>query len=300
MRSHCQALESPNGWNFGLSIFILLGILVSYLPQHYRIIARRSSEGISPYFVLLGTTSGTFAFANILTLPESRADLACCREINAFGCFSGILGVAQIGVQWSCFTIILLLFLLFFPRASALSPPQPPKSSTPSYRVALVVVVICISHILLTALVHLVFIYRFPHHLRACAEFFGIAGTSLAAVQYLPQIYTTWKLQTVASLSIPMMCIQTPGSFVWVGSLAGRLGLAGWSTWGIYLVTGMLQGLLLAMAVCFEMRDRRERRDKSFLDSATDGPGENQDDLAAEAGGGQQDDERAPLLRNGR
>ena len=83
--------------------FILFGILVSYLPQHYRIIARRSSEGISPYFILLGATSGTCAFANILTLPASRADLACCREINGFACFAGLLGIAQIGVQWSCF-----------------------------------------------------------------------------------------------------------------------------------------------------------------------------------------------------
>ncbi|KAL8961798.1 MAG: hypothetical protein Q9193_001699 [Seirophora villosa] len=296
MGGHCQTLESPNGWNFGLSLFILLGILVSYIPQHYRIISRRSSEGISPYFVLLGTTSGTFAFANILTLPESRADLACCSEISAFGCFSGILGVAQIGVQWSCFTVMYEAEL--DPSADLYS--NLPNSSTPSYRVALLVVAICISHILLTALVHLVFIYRFPQHLRACAEFFGVAGTSLAAVQYLPQIYTTWELQTVASLSIPMMCIQTPGSFIWVGSLAGRLGLAGWSTWGIFLVTGILQGLLLAMAVWFEIRNRREKRSKGFLDSVTHGPEDNQDEQVAEASGEQSNDERAPLLRNER
>ena len=83
--------------------FILIGILISYLPQHYRIIARRSSQGISPYFVLLGTTSGTCAFANIITLPASRADLACCKEISGFECFAGLLGIAQVGVQWVCF-----------------------------------------------------------------------------------------------------------------------------------------------------------------------------------------------------
>jgi hypothetical protein len=86
--------------------FILIGILVSYLPQHYRIISRRSSFGLSPYFVLLGTTSGTCAFANILTLPASRKDIACCHEINGFPCFAGLLGVLQVGVQWSCFTIM--------------------------------------------------------------------------------------------------------------------------------------------------------------------------------------------------
>ncbi|KAI4284565.1 MAG: hypothetical protein L6R38_001331 [Xanthoria sp. 2 TBL-2021] len=293
MADHCEALRSPNAWNFALSLFILFGILISYLPQHYRIIARRSSEGISPYFVLLGTTSGTFAFANILTLPTSRADLACCSEISAFGCFAGTLGVAQIGVQWSCFTVILLLFLLFFPRASPLSPPQPPASAAPSYRTAVLVVGICIVHIFLTAIVHLIFIYRLPSLLKGCAEFFGIAGTILAAIQFLPQIYTTWRLQAVGSLSIPMMCIQTPGSFVWVGSLAGRLGVAGWSTWGIYLVTGVLQGVLLVMAIGFEMRDRRDRKKNH-----ADGPGRTNETLRNGNGTAQerQNNERTSLL----
>lgn len=89
-----------------LSRFIILGILVSYLPQHIRIISRRSSEGISPYFVLLGTTSGTCAFANILTLPASQRDLACCKELSGFDCAAGLLGIAQVGVQWACFTIM--------------------------------------------------------------------------------------------------------------------------------------------------------------------------------------------------
>ena len=55
------------------------------------------------------------------------------------------------------------------------------------------------------------------------------------------------------------MCIQTPGSFVWVGSLAARFGWEGWSTWGIYLVTGILQGCLLVMGITFELRARRGR-----------------------------------------
>lgn len=88
------------------SRFILLGILISYLPQHHRIISRRSSQGISPYFVLLGTTSGTCAFANVLTLPTSQADLACCSELSGFECFAGLLGIAQVGIQWSCFAVM--------------------------------------------------------------------------------------------------------------------------------------------------------------------------------------------------
>lgn len=81
-------------------------MLISYLPQHYRIIARGTAEGISPYFVLLGTTSATAGFANILTVPPSRDAIGCCKEIETFECAAGLLGLAQLGTQWLCFCLM--------------------------------------------------------------------------------------------------------------------------------------------------------------------------------------------------
>ena len=83
--------------------FLVFGILFSYLPQHIKLISRRTSEGLSPYFILLGTTSSTCAIANILTLPDSHTAIGCCKELSSFSCTAGLLGIAQIGVQWSCF-----------------------------------------------------------------------------------------------------------------------------------------------------------------------------------------------------
>lgn len=65
------------------------------------------------------------------------------------------------------------------------------------------------------------------------------------------------------------MCIQTPGSFVWSGSLAKRLGLTGWSTWGIFLVTGILQGTVLTMCLSFEIRDWKKRNELRASDSGS-------------------------------
>ena len=76
---------------------------MSYLPQHYKIISYRSSRGLSPMFVLLGSVSGTASIANISTLPESTRDMACCTEIGPFPCAAALLGIVQIGVQWACF-----------------------------------------------------------------------------------------------------------------------------------------------------------------------------------------------------
>ncbi len=98
-----------------------------------------------------------------------------------------------------------------------------------------------------------------------------------------------------------MMCIQTPGSFVWVGSLAARFGWEGWSTWGIYLVTGVLQGCLLVMGITFELRDRRKKV------AGEGGVNGDRDEHAGEANGishehvhDEEDHERTGLLGNER
>ncbi|KAF4635670.1 hypothetical protein G7Y89_g2430 [Cudoniella acicularis] len=258
----CEKLQDVSYLNLTLSIFILLGILVSYLPQHYRIITRGTSEGISPYFILLGTTSGTCAFANILVSPISRADVACCKTISTFECLAGLLGIAQVGIQWFCFTIILLLFLVFFPRGPTL--PDNESRNQHTWQTAVVVAFLCLLHGLVVILVSAALILTRPNSLGTWANVLGISATILAAIQYLPQISMTWHLGHVGSLSIPMMLIQTPGSFVWAGSLAARLGVEGWSTWGVFLVTGCLQGCLLFMGISYEIKAMRDKSNEEF------------------------------------
>jgi hypothetical protein len=102
-KDECAHLEHPNPFTVTLASFILVGILISYLPQHIKIITHRSSEGLSPWWVLLGGLSSVAAIGNILVLPASRRDIACCKEIGAGECAAGLLGVAQIGLQWGCF-----------------------------------------------------------------------------------------------------------------------------------------------------------------------------------------------------
>jgi len=185
----------------------------------------------------------------------------------------------------------LLLFLLFFPRATPASYPLK-STSQASYRTAILVSVICILHAGVVFVISLTIIYLRSAYLRSWAEIIGILGTILAAIQFLPQIWTTWSLQEVGSLSIPMMCIQTPGSFVWVGSLAARFGWEGWSTWGIYLVTGLLQGCLLGMGFAFELRAGRKRNSEEVEENIDGTTSEPQDEDT--------DNERTRLISNGR
>ena len=130
--------------------------------------------------------------------------------------------------------------------------------------------------------------YLKPSALGPWANLIGVVGMILAAIQFLPQIWTTWRLKEVGSLSIYSMCIQTPGSFIWVGSLAAHLGWEGWSTWGIYLCTGILQGILLTMSIAFEIRDRKLR--KQAVNNRNNEPTNVDENIA---------DERTRLIGNG-
>lgn len=161
----------------------------------------------------------------------------------------------------------LVLFLIFFPKV----PDLPRNTSRYQYtwRTAVGVAFICLLHGLATIIVSVALIVARPHHLGRWANTLGISATILAAIQYFPQIWMTYTLGHVGSLSIPMMLIQTPGSFVWAGSLAARLGIEGWSTWGIFLVTGCLQGCLLVMAIYFELKARKEAQNTEDAVSTT-------------------------------
>ncbi|KAI9630485.1 hypothetical protein KEM48_013981 [Puccinia striiformis f. sp. tritici PST-130] len=332
-----------------LSIIIVLGILISYLPQHYRIISSKSSHGISPWFLLLGSTSNTGSLVNAITLQWGV--VRCCQVLTPGQCAESLLGIIQVLLQWACFNIILILSLIYFPsdlkyvrvlpvieagdqrshsplldratnyssqflsrfflkhnhqsnspssssrkakrasgghqtRASQDSLDSSSQSSSfPSiHKINLIqrihsLISTSISsfiHILFSTLVTLGLLVILPKAsagepegtppshsgdhstvrlLRIWASASGILSLILAACQYLPQIKKTWNLRLVGSLSIPMMIIQTPGSFLFVYSLAIRPGL-NWTTWIVYLVTGILQGVLLVLCIFWKIKQQ--------------------------------------------
>lgn len=172
----------------------------------------------------------------------------------------------------------MLLFLIFFPTPGP-EPHPADAPAPPTYKDALTVVFICGFHTATIIVLSAIFLLWVPGALQTWATFLGICAATLACIQYIPQLWTTYRLQHVMSLSVPMMCIQTPGSFVFAASLGMRLGWEGWSAWGVYIVTGILQGGLLFMGIGFELRDRKKRQEEERE--------------------GEGSDEQAPLLGNG-
>jgi len=158
----------------------------------------------------------------------------------------------------------MILFLAFFPRQSDVEQQQIHGNDVPipKKRDAVIVGTTTLLALLFCGIGSLVFIFAIPQQLLAWANFLGIAASAMACVQYFPQIYTTWQLQRMLSLSVVTMLIQVPGAFLFAFSLFLRVGWQGWSSWLVYCVTGVCQGCLLGMAISFWVRDKRRQDER--------------------------------------
>ena len=179
----------------------------------------------------------------------------------------------------------MFLFLIFIPRRS----PSRTCLSTQA-KEAIACVAFCLVHFVATLMAGTVITWVYPNKLQSFANSQGVIASLCGVVQYFPQIWYTWKLQRIGSLSVPMMCAQTPGGFLFAASLFTRLGWAGWSTWIVYIVLAILQGVLLGMAIWFRIRDRRENKNSEEEE-------EEDDEESIEDEQATTNNERSPLLR---
>ncbi|RKP22758.1 hypothetical protein SYNPS1DRAFT_4234, partial [Syncephalis pseudoplumigaleata] len=266
---------------FALGLFICLGMFVSYLPQHYKIIRSGTSEGFNPWFLLLGCLGSWSNVINIVLLQWNV--IGCCSIVTFGACIEHILGIIQIVIQWMMFIIVFILFLIYFPvrkryvqrirlplddeqnddegadeGEEADVPATHPLELSNEWRTSLYIAGAVAVHFAITFITSVVLLSsngaQHPET-RQWAGVLGVFSMLVATIQYLPQIWTTWCAKTVGALSIPMMLIQTPGSFIFVYTLASREG-TNWTTWITYLVSGSLQGVLLAMCIVWHQREQ--------------------------------------------
>lgn len=185
-------------------------------------------------------------------------------------------------------TASVFLYITFAPReedevdlsSSVATLTKPPPPSRP--RDPLIVGTVIGLSLFVVALTSLILVLRYPDHTQRWADLLGTVSGLLAAVQYLPQIYFTWKIKDLKSLSVGTLLIQAPGAFLFAYSLFLRVGWIGWSTWLVYIVTGLLQFVLLGMAVV-------------FWNQRTQGQGHSEGDTGVDSTGAAE--ERSPLLR---
>ena len=252
-------------FGFWLSLLVTLGTTASYLPQHYKILSKKSSEGLSSWYILLGGISSFSTIANSTLLNLRR--FQCCQKIPFGNCISGLMRFFQIFFQWSCFFLIILLFLIFFPRNQKYVPLDSlpvngREVMTAQWKKALLVGLALLLYLLMIVFISIVLVScsgPTSPFTQNFAKLMGVLSLSLSLVMFIPQIWRTLHLKEVGALSIPGMCIQTPGSFVFCVAIILDP-KSHWSTWFPTFVSGCLQGVLLILCIKYDRRRRRRER----------------------------------------
>ncbi|KAF9525257.1 hypothetical protein CPB83DRAFT_897131 [Crepidotus variabilis] len=248
------------------------GLVISYLPQHFRIIHAKSSEGFSPVFLLLGTASAASGMFNMITLQAPI--VKCCRVVGLGSCLEMSAGVIQVGLQWLCFSIVFILYMIYYPirlkypedciepHEQLLQSPYPKEPVRGSeWRLSIIVAWIAGIHFFVLAVTTAYLLHNAPPYpdgsiplaISRWATFTGVTSALLAAIQYAPQLLHTYRTKLVGALSIPMMMIQTPGGILMVTSIVLRPG-TNWTSWITFAVAATLQGCLLAMCISWKIR----------------------------------------------
>jgi len=307
-----------------LTALLIFGLFASYVPQHLRIIRAGTSIGFSPWFLLLGSTSSAAAMLNIITLQYPV--IRCCAHMSLGKCIEQTAGVFQVGVQWFLYTVILVLYMLYYPpNLKYIQLDIDTHDARPIYhvrtklknsewRLSVIVSWIVFLHLAIVIVTTCVLLVdsppspdpTVPHppQITLWATFLGVTSGILAGVQYAPQLTRTYHLKLVGALSIPMMVMQSPGGIVMAISIAMRPG-TDWTSWVMYAVSAVMQACLLFMCFAWKIRQRRLGIDdfgRPLGEAASEGattPSEEEDGVSVVIEGEETARENTPLLKRG-
>lgn len=110
------------------------------------------------------------------------------------------------------FSIIIILFLLYFPVPRPVPTdhehhdghthhiPTPSELlhseyTPPTYRTAVSISVASMAFFVVCAVISIVFLARSTHQARVWGAWLGVISMVLAACQYLPQLWVTWRIK---------------------------------------------------------------------------------------------------------
>lgn len=284
-----------DGFSFWLSIATIFGIVFSNLPFLYKIYKRKSSLGISPYFLILSVLASVCTTANIICLQSFL--MTCCRFQPAGTCFANILGILTVAAQLLINVASYFFFIYYYPITHKYRSGDP-YILRQEWKHTVMSLYFCGVFSLVVTLVSW-FLAAFhseyvPSNQGSSGTIFGWATTLgvlsaiFSLVQYVPQLYKTWKTRQIGSLSVPALIIQTPGSFLVCYSLMRRP-TSNVTTWIGMLISAALQALLLFICIRLYYMKRKLMKERNSgakdpLSILNGGSGAAVDPLISESG----------------
>jgi len=244
-------------------IFIILGLVVGYLPQIIKLFRKKNSYGISPLNRLICIVSQTFLVSNVFLLQRNVIRCSIKEKYDILYVLGILLGLIQVLVQWICVAMICFLFVVYYPRYNQDSKVDEKIKNRriKEWKTTVIsIYIFTVSFIILVGFSLLATIFEWNINIiDNIAAIFGLASAFLAIFQYLPQIIKTYVDKDPGAVSILTLSIQVPGSLVMALCLIIQPG-TNWTSSTSYFVGFLLEGTILVLCIYYTLKNRR--RDK--------------------------------------
>lgn len=231
---------------------LIVGIVGSYAAQWAKILKARSARGLSEIMLFLGAFTSMTTVVNAVILQYDR--MRCCSQWTVSQCADSLISFIQLAAQWGSYQMSFSLFMCFNPHRKPLNVKR--------YKLSWILYGLYYFAILLFGMVTgmlLQFLHPDSEPTVAFGQATGILTTVTTFVQWLPQLIETGRRRSVGALSIPMLCIQMPGSMVFFLYMAFAQH-ADVTTWLPTAAAALQQLILLTMCIIFCARERVRKR----------------------------------------
>lgn len=211
--------------------------------QHHSMLSSRSSEGVSVTMLFLANVNQFVSVLNIFVMKFVQ--LQACAHSSVKACVGNQLSTVQMLVLWVLYYPLFMYWLWFCPTTTQ-EDRRAKRRATWMFRAfnALMVLLSAAAYFLLSYVGLCGITVDF-----ACLM--GWISTVVTIIQWTPQILTTYRAKSGGALSVLMIAINVPGSFVIVGYLK-FISHEPTMVWFSTFVSGCQQGVLLVLLLWYQ------------------------------------------------
>jgi len=229
---------------------LIMGTLLSYVPQYYKIYQNKTPMGLSESTIVCGIYS---CVCNVLgTIQQDFYSLTHCR-IN-HSCYTDVIPIIQLVAPLICIVILYIYYLIYARNLYSFLSDINTDSYSKNYTKIIQIYTRSKYHVVINSLLILLFILINTvcsvNTIVNSGKVYNIISAIFSIVMWFPQIYMTYRLKTAHSLSLIALVIHSLGCFATV--IYQRFLLhQNWLVIANYVIGGLSEGFIVCLVMYY-------------------------------------------------
>ena len=199
----CSKEFNVTGVIFG--VFIILAIFLTYIPQYYKIIKKKSSKGISNIYIFLYNVTNFTNFFGTLLINFNLVN--CCTHVSGDKCMNLLLPIIQMFTPWISVFVLYIIFIIY--EETYIN-----RLKTKSFISFIIFITIFVFFLGFIGMGFLLEYPKYQKNVKIFGDCLNIISTITCVLCLFPQIYQIYKQKNIGNLSLISVALQTPGSLI--------------------------------------------------------------------------------------